>query len=207
MQHQSTSVLVFTNHITIARKYLWSYYAQIGATQSFRSIPCDELVGGRATLGFANYSTTLMLGINDFCKLAKSVKNSTITVRPFHLFAQNNLPDQRPKELREFVRLRKNRSNVHPWVTQTPPCRKIKRYFDFSNLYSTRAVFFCRTIQESCSITFSIDIAPSLHKNYVVVVLYARVREESFLKRKICYYYQIIVAKPLSLLIFLDDLI
>jgi hypothetical protein len=52
MQHQSTSVLVFTNHITIARKYLWSNYAQIGATQSFRFVPCDDLVGGRAILGF-----------------------------------------------------------------------------------------------------------------------------------------------------------
>jgi hypothetical protein len=35
--------------------------------------------------------------------------------------------------------------------------------------------------------TFSIDIAPSPYKNYVVVILYALIRERSFLMRKICY--------------------
>jgi hypothetical protein len=45
---------------------------------------------------------------------------------------------------------------------------------------STHALLFCRIVQESCSITFSADIAPSLYENYVAVILYVLIREGSF---------------------------
>jgi hypothetical protein len=37
--------------------------------------------------------------------------------------------------------------------------------------------------------SFSVGMVPSLYENYVVVILYALIREESLLKRKICYRY------------------
>jgi hypothetical protein len=54
---------------------------------------------------------------------------------------------------------------------------------------STHALLFCRITRGSCSITFSVDIAPSLYENYVVVILYALIREGSFEERKMCYRY------------------
>jgi hypothetical protein len=69
------------------------------------------------------------------------------------------------------------------------PCcaARFERYFDFSNLYFHARVIVLSNYTNSCSVTFSVDIAPSLYKNYVVVILYALIREGSFRKRKICY--------------------
>jgi hypothetical protein len=54
---------------------------------------------------------------------------------------------------------------------------------------STHTLVFCQTVRESLSITFCVDMTPFLYENYVVVILYAVIREDSFLERKICYRY------------------
>jgi hypothetical protein len=45
---------------------------------------------------------------------------------------------------------------------------------------AAHALLFCQTVRDLCSITIFVDIAPSLYENYVVVILYALIREGSF---------------------------
>jgi hypothetical protein len=92
-------------------------------------------------------------------------------------------------------------------VTEWFSLRSGGYYFDFNHLYFHARVVILTNCRESCFITLSVDIAPSLYENYVVVILYALVRDRSFGKRKICYCHYIINAKAPLLLILLDNLI